>query len=294
MAILGLDLGGTKLAALVKDKAELQDVLILPKVSNFDVDAESIARFLQKLIAKTNSKIDRCVCSIAATLDASGNVVCWPNRKHWEGNNIKKIFDCISCEDITFEDDGNAAAYAEANARNIDNLFYLGIGTGVGGGIVLNKKILKGASNRAAEFGHISVIPDGKICNCGKKGCLQAYASGVAVLKNAYGDNWIAKTKLDLQADLAKNIAEVIKAVDVAAEMLARVLVNLNEIIDIRTCVIGGGLGADFSELHQRIEFFMSQLARNYQPKIELLPARCRENSSLEGAILLAQNSANL
>lgn len=291
MTILGFDFGATKLSALLVDgNQRVYDRIILPTNVEFIEEKNVIARFIQKMAERSLNKIDKCVCSIAATVDDNGNVVCWPCRNYWEGKNIKELFDETFGVKVIFEDDGNVGAYAEAHVMNIGNLIYVAIGSGVGGGIVLNHQLVKGDLNKAAEIGHICVISGGIDCVCGRKGCLQAYASATAILKRAYGNKWLNKSKIDLQMDLKKNEKEVVASIEVAAEMLAIVFMNLNEIMGIKNFVIGGGMGTDFYDLYSRINFYMQRLMRKGQPILNIMSAKYGQNSSLEGTILLANS----
>src|SRR5262249_27305377 len=90
---------------------------------------------------------------------------------------------------VILENDANSAALGEkwlGAARNFDDMAMLTLGTGVGGGIVLNGRIWHGMTGMAAELGHGTVDPDGRLCGCGNRGCLEAYASATAVVKMAH------------------------------------------------------------------------------------------------------------
>jgi glucokinase len=107
-----------------------------------------------------------------------------PNLPGWKGIPLKKILQKAFGLPVFLANDANAAAMAEiafgAGKRSKD-FIYITVSTGVGGGIVVNGTLYEGASFAAGEIGHISIVPDGKKCGCGKHGCLEAYASGTAI-----------------------------------------------------------------------------------------------------------------
>jgi kanosamine 6-kinase len=291
MITLGIDVGATKLAILLNDrKRHLMGSFLLPTDNCFSTDKRAIIEFIGNFLVQSKVKrIDKCVCSAAATINRHGIVKRWPNREHWEGENLQGMFDNLLKIKVIFEDDGNAAAYAEMHARKLHDLIYIGIGSGVGGGIILNKKLVRGERNKAAEFGHMCIVPNGVRCVCDRGGCLQAYASGNAILKNAYGCGWKYHKKNNLQMDFKKNVPSVVKAVNLGAEMLARGLINLNEIFDISNFIIGGGFGSDFFELYSSINYYINCLKRKGQTSFDFFSSKYGEFSSLEGASLLAK-----
>ena len=92
---------------------------------------------------------------------------------------------------VVVENDANAAAWGEfpfGAGRDVDDLLLVTVGTGVGGGIVLDGKLYRGAFGVAAEIGHMRVVPDGRLCGCGNRGCLEQYGSGTALVRGARGD----------------------------------------------------------------------------------------------------------
>lgn len=289
MAIIGLDLGASKLSAkIIFANGCFEDKISLPRMEDFYKESNIIKKFLTGLLQKLNKeRLVKCACSSAATIDEVGTIIRWPNRSYWDGENLGEIFKEVLNVDVFFKDDGNAAAFAEAKIHGLNNLIYIGIGSGIGGGIILNNQLVEGDSGKSAEFGHIIVEPDGEICSCGRNGCLQVYSSGHAILKNTYKDDWVDKTKNDLFNDLSKYKISAIVAVDIAAKMLARALVNINEIMDISAVVIGGGIGSNFKELYENLDCYLQKLARKGQSRLQIASAKFGERSSLEGAVYL-------
>ncbi len=119
----------------------------------------------------------------------SGNLGRSPNLLGWEGNNLKRILaNEFSDKPTVVTNDVNGALYGEYRlgaGRDCEHLVMIALGTGVGGGILLNGELLTGAHHGAAEIGHMVLDPSGPTCTCGGVGCLEAWAGSVAILKQA-------------------------------------------------------------------------------------------------------------
>ncbi len=147
---------------------------------------------------------------------------------------------------VALANDALAAAYGEylLMPQRPDNLVYLGLGTGVGGGLILGSKPYAGEHGVSMEVGHIIVQPGGRSCGCGNRGCLERYASasGVAI---SYRE--LAGVDLDsgeIAARAEQGDTHALQAFRIAAEMLAMALAHIAKVIDVGTVVIGGGLSA--------------------------------------------------
>ena len=111
-----------------------------------------------------------------------------PNLSGWNGINIKRILERKFNRPVICNNDANAACIAEkifGSGRDINSFVYITVSTGIGSGIIIDNKLLMGANNNAAEFGHIVVDLNGPRCNCGKRGCLEALASGTSIANMA-------------------------------------------------------------------------------------------------------------
>ncbi len=107
-----------------------------------------------------------------------------PNLPGWAGLPLKAILKKAIGLPVRLANDANAAALGEycfGEGRGAQNFIYITVSTGVGGGIVLNGRLYEGSGFVAGEIGHVSIVPEGRKCNCGQKGCLEAYASGTAI-----------------------------------------------------------------------------------------------------------------
>jgi glucokinase len=145
---------------------------------------------------------------------------------------------------VMVENDANAAAFGEycLLLDAPESLIYLGLGTGVGSGLVLNGKLYTGQHGVAMEVGHIIVEANGRPCGCGNKGCMEQYASASGVAMSYF--------KATKQLLTAHEIAELAKSgdkaaqqsYDLAASVLGQTLANITKVLDIKNLVIGGGM----------------------------------------------------
>ena len=150
---------------------------------------------------------------------------------------------------VLLENDAVVAAYGEycllkATGTNTDkeSLIYIGLGTGVGGGLINSGKLYLGHHGVAMEIGHMIVKHGGRQCGCGNKGCMEQYASATGVVKSYFKATKKQLTALEI-ADLAHvGDTKAIKSYELAAIVLAQTLANIIKVIDVKNVVIGGGL----------------------------------------------------
>ena len=192
--VIGVDLGGTNTRiALVG-----HDGIVLAKQSEETRASEGH----EKLIAKLIGNIERQFASagsqgrqvVAVGVGApgviheqTGVVVKSPNFPDWNNLPLKKTLEGALKLPVFIENDANAAALGEqwrGAAKDIGSMIFLTLGTGVGGGIVLDGRIWHGADGMAGEIGHMTIVPQGRTCGCGNTGCLEMYASSRGIVMN--------------------------------------------------------------------------------------------------------------
>ena len=150
---------------------------------------------------------------------------------------------------VFLENDAVVAAYGEyclLKAANMDSnkesLIYVGLGTGVGGGLINAGELFLGQHGVAMEIGHMIVEPNGRQCGCGNKGCMEQYASATGVAKSYFQATKKQRSAQQI-AQLAQEGDEIaIKSYDLAAKVLAQTLANIVKVLDVKNIVIGGGL----------------------------------------------------
>jgi len=204
--------------------------------------------------------------SIAALISSDyGTIVGAPNIANLSKlnfvNEIKEEFKLP----IIVENDANAAMWAEfkfGNAKGLNPVMFFIIGTGVGGGLVIDGKLFKGANGIGAEFGHMCVVPNGLLCGCGSKGCIEQYASGGALIRYAnesllanpdkseevlsFGEGKLSGTALTKAAKAGNELA--LAAFSKQADWLGLACASYSLIIDPQAIIIGGGV-VDAGEL---------------------------------------------
>ena len=182
-------------------------------------------------------------------LKESGVIYASPNFPGWRLMPFRSLLRSSLRFPLAVENDANAAALGEAwkgRGRNVKTMLYLGLGTGVGGGVVLNGRLLHGSDGLAGELGHITVDPHGPICGCGNSGCLEAYASATAIVR-AYLEVKRGRRKAP---PTAAELSRAARAGDKAArevfigagKALGIAIASLINIFNPQVVVIGGGV----------------------------------------------------
>jgi glucokinase len=192
---------------------------------------------------------------------------------------------------VITENDALAAAYGEfiALADKPQHLIYLGLGTGVGGGLILNQQPFQGQNGVAMEVGHIITQANGRICGCGNHGCMEQYASasGVAISYQ------LATHELCTAAEIARRAqtgdAHAIAAYDLAGRSLAQALAHIIKVIDVTDILIGGGMSAGWPLMQTA---FSEQLNADLIPvlrgKVHVHVTQMGDQAGMVGAAMLA------
>ncbi len=193
---------------------------------------------------------------------------------------------------VRTENDALAAAYGEyaLRAKQLDSLIYLGLGTGVGGGLVLSGQPVTGQHGVAMEVGHLIVKPHGRLCGCGNRGCMEQYASASAVSLSYFEASGQHKTAAAIAALAQAGDAAAMAAYALAGASLAQALAQVLKVLDISQVVIGGGMSAAWPLMARA---FDQQLAEDLIPvlrgKIVLSVSEAADQAGMLGAAMLAQ-----
>ena len=195
VAAIGADLGGTNIRlALVDAEGGLSEPYRYPTPSQGGAAAivETLAqgiRVLQHQARAHGIRLAGCGLGVAGLVDGpAGLVYTAPNVAALQDLPLKKLLEEKIDVPVTLENDANVAAFAEywlGAGRGVGSLICLTLGTGIGSGVILEGKILRGASGAAGEAGHMAVEAEGERCGCGAQGCLEAYSSATAILRDA-------------------------------------------------------------------------------------------------------------
>lgn len=229
--------------------------------------------------------------SLPGTVDEENLILEAAPNLNLEEVNFKKILAKFDMN-IFIENEANAAAYAELTlgiAKEMKNLVYISVTQGIGTGIVIQDHLYKGKNKRAGEFGHMTVVPHGKKCNCGRNGCWELYASGRALL-DSY--NKMSEIKIKKLKDFFINLEEkndmALEVWNDYIEYLALGIQNIIMILDPHYVILGG-------EISQLEDEFINQLKEKIYVKnifyglddVKIIKSKLGDNSSILGASLL-------
>ena len=242
---IGIDLGGTKTEGILLD--EKYDIIErkrikTPQENGYDSIVKSITFLINDLKKKTSEKTSIGLCTPGVT-DPNSGLIKNSNTQCLIGMPLKNDLENILDQKILMENDANCFALAESllgSAKDHEVVFGVIMGTGVGGGIVINGTIHKGRSNIAGEWGHHILHPNGNECYCGKQGCVETYISGPALERRWFE---ITGTKESLQS-ITQNLSFE-KAEQWKSEFLENfgvALANVVDILDPDVIVLGGGV----------------------------------------------------
>lgn len=307
---IGIDLGGTNIAVGIVDKhCNIVAKHSVPTKSErpYQEIVEDMAHAVLKVLEDAKISLEQC-CSIGigspGICDSKTGTVLYSNNIKWEdvplAATLQKYID-LPC---TISNDANCAALGEVAAKGSTNAVMLTLGTGVGGGVVLDGKIFSGCNCAGAELGHMVLVKNGETCTCGRQGCLEAYASASALIKQTkkaakdYPDSAIwtlcggnleqitGRTAFDAARQGDKTGQQV---VDTYLSYLGEGIVDLVNIFRPECVIIGGGLCNEGSSLIDPIQAFVARycFGRNKVAPPKVIKAALGNDAGIIGAALL-------
>lgn len=308
---IGVDVGGTKIAGGVVDGQGR--ILARHQVQSPASDATAMEDAIADLVARLREEhpADSVGIGAAGYVAADRATVSFAPNLAWRDVDLKRELEQRIDLPVVVENDANAAAWGEFRhgaGREVDDLLLLTIGTGVGGGIVKGGELYRGAFGVAAEIGHFRVVPGGRICPCGNRGCLEAYASGSALVR-------IAKEEIGEGSLLSQNLVEMADGdpdaitgplITTAAEAgdlfaceqleklgrwLGEALASLAAVLDSEMTVIGGGVSSagDLLLEPMRQAYAHNLSGRGHRPVQQIVPAQLGNLAGMIGAADLSR-----
>lgn len=249
---LGLDVGGTNLAAaVIDDRFNILSRASMPagagrSIEDITNDMAAVSLLAVERAGVSMNEIAGWGIGMPSCVNARTNLLVHANCFGW--HNIP-IYDYLKDKlplEIKIENDANCAALGEAlagAANGHSNVLMLTLGTGVGGGIIINGKIYAGTDGMGAELGHSKLVYNGEQCTCGQKGCLEAYCSATALSRDAAREGLDWDARMVFEAAKEKNpVAE--KLVDDYISYLAAGISSFIAIFRPEIIIIGGGVAA--------------------------------------------------
>jgi glucokinase len=309
---IGVDVGGTTVAAGVVD--EQGSVLETAQRDTPSDDPKRTEDVIADLIRELAASHDVEAVGVGAAgfVDAQRSTVLFAPNLAWRDEPLRAAIEGRCRLPVVIENDANAAAWAEARfgaGRGEDHAVILTIGTGIGGGIVLGGRLLRGRFGVAAEIGHINIVPDGRRCGCGLEGCWEQYASGRALVQEAQelakASPAMARDLLRLAGDEPEAITgpmvtkaaqegdvAALRSFDVVGTWLGRGLAQLAAVLDPGLFVLGGGVSAAGEVLRRPAWQALLQYltARGHRPHAELRVAKLGPEAGIVGAADLARD----
>jgi glucokinase len=313
--VVGVDVGGTKVAAgIVTAGGEIINQTRTPMISTGDAAAgfAAVKSAIDSLFAMAPQTPIRAigVCAPGPLDPNTGIVINPPNVPCWRNFPLASELAKIYSVPVKIDNDANAAALAESlwgAGRGYRNVFYACFGTGIGTGIVFDGRIYHGRTGAAAEGGHISVDYRGPHCKCGKRGCIEIYASGTAIARiareklsrNSQADrasNLLTLAHGNIEAITAELVGQAYQAGDPIAkevlqetvEVVALWLSNIVDLLEPDVMILGGGVAAMlnpfFDEIRNRIK---ESCINSRAGEIPLLPARYGADAGIAGGAAL-------
>ena len=310
---IGIDIGGTKVAAgVVDEQGVVLERLQEPTPSHSPTAVEdAIVRLVRQL--RSRHRVESVGIGAAGWVDNEQAVVRFSPHLAWRSEPLKaRLVERVDLP-LIVDNDANAAAWAEYRfgaGRGSSVMVCITLGTGIGGGLVINRQLFRGTYGMAGEWGHMIAVPGGHWCECGNRGCWEQYASGNSLVREARA---LARTNSPTAYRLLEMVGgdpDQITGPDVTAAAIAgepnaiellgdvgtwlgRGIANLAAALDPEVVVIGGGVSAagDLLLLPARQAFSRTLTGRGFREEARLELAHFRNDAGLIGAADLARHA---
>ncbi|MCS7201178.1 MAG: ROK family protein [Dictyoglomus sp.] len=302
---LALDIGGTKIAlGRFLGDGKLEEKIIFPTNAErgYRKILEEIIENLKKL--KTSDTLALGI-GCGGPLDSEkGVILSPPNLPGWDNVPLKGDLESALNIPVFLDNDANTACLGEyyfGAGRGVKNLVYITVSTGIGGGVIIDGKILRGQRNSAGEIGHQTILPHGPLCNCGNKGCLEALASGIAIAKRA--EEAILNNEDTILKELSRKeriSAELVRKAYLqgdkvseriwksALEYLGIGIGNVITILSPERIILGGGIMKAGEEVLETVKRVVKERVKLVPvDKVEILSSQLGEDVGLYGALAL-------
>ena len=311
MIAIGIDIGGMSIkGAAVDSNGRVYEKFSMPFVKGEpgEETIRKLADIVKEYIAANGleNKIAGIGLGSPGTLDIEHGIVNYANNLGWENLHVADIFHEVLPYPVRLTNDANAASLGEAKygaGKSYNNIIMFTLGTGVGGGIIINGKLYEGNEGKGAELGHSVIVVDGEQCTCGRKGCLETYASATALIretKKAMVSNrrslmWKVCPDIDLVSgkvpfEAAKQGDKIaINVLDNYIKYLGEGILNFCNIFRPNVVVLSGGIANAGDYLFDRVNKYIKDRNYGYKmtPEVKVVPAELGYDSGKIGAAAL-------
>ena len=284
MVAIGIDIGGTSIkGAAVTTEGKVLDVfsLVVDKKDNQDQTIDKLIKIVKEYLAAHAYNKDNVLgigIGIPGSIDSVNGVVSYSNNLKWENLKIVEKMEKELGIRVKITNDANAATLGEAKfgaGKDFKNLLMVTLGTGVGGGIIIDGKLYEGNEGKGAEIGHSVIVLDGRECTCGRRGCLEAYASATGLIYDT-------KLAMDANKDsLMWEIAEKNGKVDgrVAFEAMRKGDIAGTAVVNQYIKYLGEGLMNFFNIFRPDAVILSGGIANEGEFLLKLLDKYCRDRN---------------
>ena len=309
MYYVGIDLGGTNLAAgLVDEKGNILYKASIPTIKERDWreivrDMAMIAERVVKEGGHTMDEIEAVGIGCPGSIDKKNGVVVYSNNIVMHNATVADEFKKYVDLPVYLENDANAAALGEyaAYGDGVGSFVFFTLGTGVGGGIILDGRVWSGFNGAGGEIGHQTLIMGGESCTCGRRGCLEAYASVTALIRQTKAameahpesamNDWAAKhgrVSGRTAFECAKQGDAVAAQVrDRYIEYVADGIASIVNVLQPEVVAIGGGISREGDLLLEPIKRYLVENDYNkYMPRTDVRIARLMGDAGIVGAAM--------
>jgi glucokinase len=309
---VGVDVGGTKIAAGVVDEQGL--VVEKTRIPSPTTDAAQLRAAIGGIVEDFRSRHDVAAVGVGAAgfVRADQRGVLFAPHLQWGDEPLADLLQDQLGLPVSIENDGNAAAWAEFTfgaGEGVPDQMTVAVGTGIGGGMILGGELYRGGQGVAAEFGHVTLVRDGRPCKCGRRGCLEQYASGTALtvaareaaaagkapaLLDAAGGVAAAVTGRMVTEHAERGDPAALALFDELGAALAVGISSLVSILDPDLILIGGGVGqaGDLLLRPAREGLAREITGRGHRPVPRMRLAALGNDAGLIGAADLARRSS--
>lgn len=307
---IGVDVGGTKIAAgVVNSQGE---IIEMQRKRTPAHDADAATNTIIDVVNELRAKHEVSAVGIGAPgfVNKERTVVTFAPNMNWRGEPLAEKVGSATGLPVVVENDANSAAWGEYKfgaAQGHESSITVTVGTGIGGGVILDGVLLRGAYGFAAEIGHMNLVPDGLLCGCGEHGCWEVYASGNALVRMAREHAQKAPAHASQLLELAGGSAAKINGLHVTkaaqegdpaaldcfyelGRALGQGIADLAACFDPEVVVLSGGVSEAGALLLEPVRnaFEIRLTARTHRPLPEICLATMGNSAGLIGAANLA------
>ncbi len=311
MITVGIDVGGMSFkVGLVDEQGNIIAKNATESVKDVEIAVGNMVGQVNSLLSEqglTIDDVDGVGIGLPGTVSSDKGMISYLDNLGWMNIPIVELFYKYFDKPILISNDANVATLAEALygcAKGCDSCIMFTLGTGVGGGIIIDKHLYEGVDSKGAELGHVTLILDGESCNCGRNGCVESYVSATALIrqtKNAMINNLDSLMWKHVNGDIekvnGKTAFECEKLGDATAEKvistyikyLSESMMNMMNIFRPDVFILGGGISNQGDNLLNKVINYCERFDYGYKlsPKPKIKIAKLGNDAGIIGAAAL-------